>query len=135
MGTAPHEAEHPVTVRPTTEVDTLQRLPYFIGISRETAGAQGLSLSLVVIPPGAEAEPHYHEGYETAIYVLEGEVETRYGPALEHAVTNRAGDFLYIPPGLPHTARNLSRDRPARALVARNDAEEQERVVPVPQPG
>ncbi|WP_420476260.1 cupin domain-containing protein [Noviherbaspirillum sp. ST9] len=124
-------AEQRVTVvRPDAEVLTRQRLPYFIGISEATVGARGLSMHLVVIPPGARAAPHVHAEYETAIYVLEGRVETRYGMALEHAVVTVAGDFLFIPPGVPHEAINLSETEPARAVVARNDANEQERVVP-----
>ncbi|MFL6712185.1 MAG: cupin, partial [Sulfurifustis sp.] len=71
-------------VRPDQEVATLQRLPYFIGISGQTVGASGLSMHLVVIPPGARAEPHIHVGYETGIYVLEGTVCTRWGPRLEN---------------------------------------------------
>ena len=117
-------------VRPGTEVMTRQRLPYFIGVSAATAGTRELSMHLVVIPPGARAAPHVHEGYETAIYVLEGRVETRYGKALEQSVVSEAGDFLFIPPGIPHEAINLSETEPARAVVARNDANEQERVVP-----
>lgn len=68
-----------VTVRPEAEVLTRQRLPYFVGICAATAGARGLAMHLVVIPPGAASEPHLHRGYETAIYILEGRVETRYG--------------------------------------------------------
>lgn len=45
-------------VRPTEEVASLQRLPYFLGISGASVGATGLSMHLVVIPPGAKAEPH-----------------------------------------------------------------------------
>ncbi|MGP1387388.1 MAG: cupin domain-containing protein [Thainema sp.] len=119
-----------VTIRPEAEVMTRQRLPYFLGISGSTAGTTGLSMHLVVIPPGATAAPHFHQGFETGIYVLEGEVETRYGKELEKSSINRAGDFLYIPPGVPHTARNLSQTDPARAIVARNDPNEQENVVP-----
>ncbi len=117
-------------IRPEREVMTRQRLPYFIGISGETVGATGLSMHLVVIPPGARAEPHSHRGYETAIYVLEGRVETRYGPRLESSVVSEAGDFLFIPPDVPHEAINLSDTQPARALVSRNDPAEQDNVVP-----
>ena len=119
-----------VAVRPEQEVMTRQRLPYFIGISADTAGARGLSMHMVVIPPGAKAEPHLHEGYETAIYVLQGWVETRFGNGLTQSVISQAGDFLFIPPNLPHEAINLSDTEPARAIVARNDANEQERVLP-----
>jgi uncharacterized RmlC-like cupin family protein len=47
-------------VRPTSEVQTLQRLPYFVGVSQHSVGAKGLSMHLVVIPPGARSEPHAH---------------------------------------------------------------------------
>jgi uncharacterized RmlC-like cupin family protein len=117
-------------VRPATEVLTRQRLPYFVGISGATVGAQGLSMHVVVIPPGARAEPHSHRGYETAIYVLEGKVETRYGDGLRSSVISEAGDFLFIPPGVPHEAINLSATEPARAIVSRNDPAEQDNVVP-----
>jgi len=117
-------------VRPAREVLTKQRLPYFVGVSGETVGARGLSMHLVVIPPGARADPHAHRGYETAIYVLEGRVETRYGPGLAASVVSEAGDFLFIPPGVPHEAINLSATEPARAIVARNDPAEQDNVVP-----
>jgi len=119
-----------VTVRPAAATMTSQRLPYFIGISGATAGDRGLSMNLVVIPPGACAEPHYHRGYETAIYVLHGRVETRYGPGLAKSVINEAGDFLFIPADVPHQPFNLSATEAAQAVVARNDPNEEERVVP-----
>jgi uncharacterized RmlC-like cupin family protein len=118
------------SIRPDTEVNTLQRLPYFIGISGQTVNSAGLSMHLVVIPPGARSDPHFHVGYETCIYVLEGEVLTRWGPALEHEVVSRAGEFLFVPPGVPHEAINLSASQPARAVVARNDPAEQDKVQP-----
>jgi uncharacterized RmlC-like cupin family protein len=117
------------SVRPSREILTRQRLTYFVGISGETVGSYGLSMHLVVIPPGARAEPHSHRGYETAIYVLEGRVETRYGPRLESTVVSEAGDFLFIPPGVPHEALNLSATEPARAIVSRNDPAEQDNVM------
>ena len=119
-----------VTVRPERGVVTRQRLPYFIGISAATAGAKGICMHMVVIPPGAAAAPHRHVGYETALYVLEGRVETRYGPGLQKSVINEAGDFLFIAPDVPHQAFNLSMTEPARAIVARNDPNEQESVAP-----
>ena len=118
-----------VTVRPPAETMTKQLLPYFLGISAATAGSRGLSMHLVCIPPGASAEPHVHRGYGTAIYLLQGRVMTRYGPQLAQSVINDAGDFLYIPADVPHQPVNLSSTEPARAIVARNDADEQEPVV------
>lgn len=121
-------------LRPDREVMTRQRLPYFVGISGATVGATGLSMHLVVIPPGARAEPHIHVGYETGIYVLEGKVLTRWGHALENEVVSQAGDFLFVPPGVPHEAVNLSATEPARAVVARNHPAEQDLVEPFIRP-
>jgi uncharacterized RmlC-like cupin family protein len=117
-------------VRPDREVLSRQKLPYFIGISGATVGAQGLSMHVVVIPPGARAEPHRHIGHETGIYVLEGRVLTRWGESLEHELVSEAGDFLFVPPGVPHEAINLSASEPARAVVARNDPQEHDHVEP-----
>jgi uncharacterized RmlC-like cupin family protein len=123
-------AEQTVTVIKTPpEVLTRQKLPNFVGISAETVGARGLSMNLVVIPPGAAAEPHFHKGFESAVYVLEGRVETRYGPGLEESVITETGDFLFIPPDVPHQPINLSATEAARAIVVRNDPKEQEHVI------
>jgi uncharacterized RmlC-like cupin family protein len=124
------ESPDVAAIRPLQEVLTRQQLPYFVGISGETVGARGLSMHLVVIPPGARSEPHSHRDYETGIYLLEGRVETRYGAQLESSVISEAGDFLFIPPGIPHEAINLSATLPARAVVSRNDPAEQDNVVP-----
>jgi uncharacterized RmlC-like cupin family protein len=117
-------------IRPGAAAAGRQQLDYFLGVSAETCGSAGLAMHLVVVPPGASAEPHLHDGYETAIYQLEGRVETRYGDRLERSVVTEAGDFLYVPPGVPHQAVNLSETDPAVAIIARNDANEQERVAP-----
>ena len=87
-------------------------------------------MNLVVIPPGGKAEPHYHKGFETGIYVLQGRVETRYGEGLKKSVVNEAGDFIFIPPNLPHQPFNLSDTETAVGIVVRNDPNEQENVVP-----
>ncbi len=91
-------------------------------------------MNRVVIPPGGRAEPHRHVGSESAIYLLQGRVKTFYGHCLETMVINQAGDFLFIPPGLPHMPVNLSGTETAIAIVARNDANEQEQVERVAPP-
>ena len=126
----PQEPQTLRAIRPDRAVQTLQRLPYFIGVSGSTVGARGLSMHVVVIPAGARAEPHIHLGYETGIYVIEGRVETRYGEGLAQSIVSEAGDFLFVPPGVPHEAINLSDTEAARAIVARNDPAEQDKVAP-----
>ena len=118
-----------VTVRPKETLTTKQNLPYYVGISKETAGAKGLSMNLVVIPPGASPKAHYHKDFETAIYLLKGSVETRFGENLKESIINEEGDFIYIPPGVPHKPVNLSKTEPALAIVSRNDPNEHENVI------
>jgi uncharacterized RmlC-like cupin family protein len=122
-----------VTVRVTEATQSKQALPVFPGISANTAGTKGLSLLKVVIPPGSSAKAHVHKGYESAVYLLQGRVETRYGEGLRKSIVNVAGDFVFIPPDVPHQPFNLSDTEPAIAIVARNDPNEQEHVVLYPE--
>lgn len=108
-----------------------QGLDYFSGISAESAGAKAICMHLLEMPPGAEAKPHYHEAHETAIFMLEGVVEFKHGPNLEHTDRVEAGDFIYIPAGVPHQPYNPT-DRVAKAVIARTDPNEQESVVLLP---
>ena len=118
-----------ITIRPQATHITKQQLPNFEGISASTAGSKHLCMHLVIIPPGGKAVAHYHNGYETVIYIIEGKAETKYGENLEQSSINEAGDFLFIPPNLPHQPVNLSDTEQVVAVVARNDPNEQESVV------
>ncbi|RDV25287.1 cupin domain-containing protein [Alteromonas aestuariivivens] len=117
-----------VTVRPEIPVETLQKLPNYVGISENTAGSVAISMNVVIIPAGARAKPHYHEGFETAIYLLKGDVQTFYGENLKESCFNKQGDFIYIPAGVPHMPVNMSDVDDAIAIVSRNDSNEQESV-------
>lgn len=119
-----------VTVRPEGTVSTKQQLENFVGISEKTAGSTSLCMHKVVIPPGGAALPHIHDGYETAIYIIQGRVKTRYGEGLSETVINGAGDFMFIPAGVPHQPINISDTEEAIAIITRNDPNEQESVIP-----
>src|SRR5262245_53169796 len=107
-----------VVVRPTSETMSRHRLPYYVGISASTAGAKNISMNLIVIPPAGAAEPHLHNGYETAIYLLKGKVKTCYGQKLEKSVICREGDFILIRPDVPHQPRRR-RTRPGHCRAQR----------------
>jgi uncharacterized RmlC-like cupin family protein len=117
-----------VVIRAGKPFSGLQGLSYFEGISAESAGAKGLCMHLLDLPPGAEALPHLHEAHETAILVLEGQAKMRYGDGLSQELEVANGDFLYIPPGMPHQPFNDS-DARCRVVLARTDPNEQESVV------
>lgn len=118
-----------VIVRAPAEIESKQRLPYFVGLSGNNVGAQGISMNVVVIPAGRAAEVHSHSGFESAIYLLKGRVLCKYGEGLAHSAVIEAGNFLYIGPNVWHQPINLSQTEDALAIVARNDPDEQEHVI------
>jgi uncharacterized RmlC-like cupin family protein len=114
---------------PSHGVDTLQRLPYFLGVCGQTVGAQGLAMHLARDPAGcagAAAQPSRRRGERDLCD--RGPGGTRRGEGLAQSVLSEAGDFLFIPPDVPHEAVNPSTTEPARAIVARKDAAEQDEV-------
>src|SRR5689334_20593620 len=102
-------------VRSAGDYQGQQGLTYFTGVSAETVGGTGLCLHRLVVPPGGRAKAHLHTRHESAIYVLDGDVRLWWGAALEHSVVVHDGDFIYIPPGVPHVPVNLSHNKPATA--------------------
>ncbi len=108
-------------------------LDYFAGVSRLNAGSTKLSLQLVRFPPGARSKAHLHTDQESALYVLSGRVGMWHGDELSAYDEAGAGDFVFVPAGVPHLPFNLSDVEPAEAVVARSDADEQESVVPLPE--
>ena len=121
-------------IKPVDTYEGKQALTYFSGISAETTGAQGICMHMLTIAPGQRARAHLHESHETAIYVLQGEAGMWYGENLKEHLTVKAGEYLYIPAGMPHLPYNPSETEPAVAILARTDPNEQESVVLVPEP-
>jgi uncharacterized RmlC-like cupin family protein len=119
-------------VRPQSTYDGKQGFSYFEGISAQNVGSRAICMHLLSIPPGGRAKAHLHENHETAIYVLKGEAHMWYGENLSEHLIVRAGEFLYIPAGVPHLPANLS-DSEAVAVIARTDPNEQESVVLLPE--
>ena len=103
------------------------------GISAESVGAQAIHLQVVTIPPAVRAKAHKHDGHESAIHILSGESGMWYGERLEEHLTAKAGDFVYIPTGIPHLTYNLSATESCVAVIARTDPNEQESVVLLPE--
>jgi uncharacterized RmlC-like cupin family protein len=106
---------------------------YADGISAESVGSRAIWMGMITIPPGGRTKAHYHAAHETALYMLQGAAEMWYGERLEHYEEIRAGDYIYIPAGVPHVAANRSQDEPARVVGARTDPNEQESVVLTPE--
>ena len=85
---------------------------------------------MATIPPGGVAKAHIHDGFDLMLYILQGNVRHEYGPGLRQTLDNKAGDFIYIKPGVPHEVFNLSDTEPVVAVVARAAADEWEKIIP-----
>ena len=110
-----------------------QAFAYRTGITAESAGARGICMHLLNIPPGGRARAHLHEGHESAVYVISGKSGMWYGDNLEEHMCANSGDFVYIPPGVPHLPYNASETEPCIAVIARTDPNEQESVRLLPE--
>ncbi|MCE6951468.1 cupin domain-containing protein [Cereibacter sphaeroides] len=119
-------------LRPTGLYDGRQGFTYNEGVSAQSVGATGICMHLLTIPPGGRARAHKHASHETAIYVLQGETVMWWGERLENRMEVSEGEILYIPADMPHLPMNLS-DRPAVAVIARTDPNEQESVTLLPE--
>jgi uncharacterized RmlC-like cupin family protein len=112
------------TVRPRAVSLSVRGVPNFQGISWRTAGSEHLGLHIVTIPPGGRAGPQRHETCETAIYILQGRIETLHGEGLFRSTLHKAGDFVFLPPTLLHMQQNLSSTDEAQILICRSDPNE-----------
>jgi uncharacterized RmlC-like cupin family protein len=99
-------------------------------ISQSTAGATNIYMGVFRVPPGARSRPHYHAECESAVYMLSGRLEVRWGDQLEQTVEIGPGDMVYVPPRETHILQNLSDGEPAEYVVARDSPTEDSVEVP-----
>jgi uncharacterized RmlC-like cupin family protein len=105
-------------VRPPERLDgSGQGLVRGFGVSGSTAGSAHLSMAHGVVPPGAASTRHYHP-FETAVFIVAGRARSYFGARDEEWVDVEAGDFVYIPAGLPHKTANIG-DGPVAYVLAR----------------
>lgn len=118
------------TVRPGPDRESWNGLSYEIGISSYTVGSQQLSMNVATVPPGGIAKAHIHVGFEVGLYILKGNLEHKYGERLEKSLINKAGDFIFIEPGVPHEVYNLSDSEEVVAVVCRSSAGQWDDIIP-----
>ena len=92
-------------------------------ITRAKAGANELWAGTVKVDPNAKTGPHHHGRLESVIYVISGRARMRWGERLEFVAEAGPGDFIYVPPFVPHQEINANRDEPLSCVVVRNDQE------------
>lgn len=89
-------------------------------ITYATAGAQKLWAGTVVIHPDAKTGAHHHGDLESVIYVVKGKARMRWGNALEYVAEAGPGDFIFVPPYVPHQEINASTDEPLECVLVRS---------------
>jgi len=99
-------------------------------VSPSTTGAENIYMGVFRVPAGAQSMPHYHADCESAVYMLSGRLNVRWGEGLEHAFTLERGDIAYVPPRETHLLENPSEEEPAEYVVARDAPEEHSVEVP-----
>jgi uncharacterized RmlC-like cupin family protein len=87
-------------------------------------------MNVATVPPGGVAYAHIHDGFEVMLYILHGHVRHEYGDGCKKAIENKAGDFIFIEPGVPHEVFNMSDTEPIVAVVARSAADEWDKIIP-----
>jgi uncharacterized RmlC-like cupin family protein len=86
-------------------------------------GAQKIWAGTVKIHPNAKTGAHHHGALESVIYVVTGRARMRWGEHLEYVAEAGPGDFIFIPPYVPHQEINASSDAPLECVVIRSDNE------------
>lgn len=92
-------------------------------INQALAGAQRLWAGTVAIQPDARTGPHHHGELESIIYVVSGRARMRWGDCLEYVAEAGPGDFIFVPPFVPHQEINALADAPLACVVVRSDQE------------
>ncbi len=133
----PSEPDHPVPVDgwkhtgvrvvPGDQLDS--NTPQTPGMNRAAAidlarvGAQKLWAGTVHIHADAKTGAHHHGPLESVIYVIRGRARMRWGEKLEFTAEAGPGDFIYVPPFVPHQEINASRDETLECVLVRSDNE------------
>ncbi|HSV02796.1 MAG TPA: cupin domain-containing protein [Phenylobacterium sp.] len=87
------------------------------------AGAKKLWAGTVHIHPGAKTGAHHHGALESVIYVVSGRARMRWGERLEFVAEAGPGDFIYVPPYVPHQEINASGEATLSCVLVRSDSE------------
>ena len=119
--------DHGVKIVPSAQLDL--NTPQTPGMTRAAAitnacaGAHKLWAGTVTIHPDAKTGPHHHGELESVIYVVSGSARMRWGQSLEYSAEASAGDFIFVPPFVPHQEINASTDNPLFCVLVRSDQE------------
>jgi uncharacterized RmlC-like cupin family protein len=92
-------------------------------ITHASTGASKLWAGTVIVEPNAKTGAHHHGEVETVLYIIRGRARMRWGERLEFVDEAGPGDFIYVPPFVPHQEINARRDEPVEAVIVRSGQE------------
>jgi uncharacterized RmlC-like cupin family protein len=92
-------------------------------INLARVGARKIWAGTVNIDANAKTGAHHHGALESVIYVVRGRARMRWGEKLEYVAEAAAGDFIFIPPYVPHQEINASTDETLECVLVRSDSE------------
>src|SRR5512141_261854 len=92
-------------------------------ITHARAGANKLWAGTVIVQPAAKTGAHHHGELETVLYIIRGRARFRWGDRLEYVEEAGPGDFIYVPPYVPHQEMNARPDEPVEAVIVRSGQE------------
>ena len=92
-------------------------------ISAARVGAKKIWAGTVSIHPNAKTGAHHHGELESVIYVVRGKARMRWGERLEFVAEAEAGDFIFVPPYVPHQEINASETEALECVLVRSDNE------------
>ena len=92
-------------------------------ITRARTGAEKLWAGTVVIHANAKTGAHHHGPVESVIYVVSGRARMKWGDRLEYVAEAGPGDFIFIPPYVPHQEINARSDEPLSCVLCRSGQE------------
>jgi uncharacterized RmlC-like cupin family protein len=89
-------------------------------ITAAQAGARKLWAGTVSIHADAKTGAHHHGDLESIIYVVRGRARMRWGEQLEFVAEAGPGDFIFVPPWVPHQEINASDDQTLECVLVRS---------------
>jgi len=92
-------------------------------INAARVGAQKIWAGTVHIHPNAKTGAHHHGALESVIFVVSGRARMRWGEKLEFVAEAGPGDFIFVPPYVPHQEINASTEETLRCVLVRSDNE------------
>lgn len=103
----------------TPQTPGMQRVA---AVSQQLTGSVGIWAGMTVVEPYVTSSKHHHGELETVIYVVSGHGQIRWGDNLEFFESVEPGDFIYVPPFVPHQEINPSAE-PSHWVIVRNSQE------------